>query len=115
MFGTILAKKRLLPFLDVISNPTSLFLPAALAEAGLEIAFKVGPSRTTLSGGGGRDICLYLPRQIALVSLPPRPNLAGEVEILVKWRWVGTTELISTAKTAGLHATTAKSAFLLKW
>ena len=30
----------------------SRFLPAALAEAGLEIAFKVGPSRTTLSGGG---------------------------------------------------------------
>ena len=48
------------------------------------------------------------------MSLPPRPNLAGEVEILVKWRWVGTTELISTAKTAGLHATTAKSAFFIE-
>ena len=48
------------------------FLPAALAEAGLEITFQVGPSRSTLSGGGGRDIC----------PSPP-PNLAGEVETFV--------------------------------
>ena len=77
--------------------PVFWYLPAALAEAGLEIAFKVRP---LIAGGGGSDTCP-----------PPLPNLAGEVETLVKWRWVGTTELISTAKTAGLHATTAKSAF----
>ena len=87
-----------------------LFLPAALAEAGLGIAFQVGHGQ--LSPAGEVDTFVhYLPRQIAQVSLPPPPNLAGDVETLVKWRWVGTTEIISTAKTAGLHATTAKSAF----
>ena len=74
------------------------FLPAALAEAGLEITFKVCNGQ--IVGGGGRDI-----------FPPPPPNLAGEVVTLVQWWWVGTTVLISTAKTTGLHATTAKSAF----
>ena len=45
-------------------------LPAALAEAGLEITFKVG--HKPIVGGGGRDICP-----------PPPPNLAGEVVTFV--------------------------------
>ena len=58
-----------------------VFLPAALAEAGLEIAFKVGPSvRPLIAGGGGRDICPCpppnLPGEVDICP-PPPPNLAG--------------------------------------
>ena len=44
----------------------SPFLPAALAEAGLEVIFQVRHGR--IVGGGGRDICKFL---------------AGEVETFV--------------------------------
>ena len=54
-------------------HPSVLFLLAALAEAGLEIAFKVGWSvGPKVLAGEVSDICP-----------PPPPNLAGEVETLV--------------------------------
>ena len=80
------------------------FLPAALAEAGLEITFKVG--HRPIVGGGGRDICP-----------PPPPNLAGEVVTFVHLPcliWRGRLETLVHRRQdhwVALHATTAKTTF----
>ena len=63
---------------------SSYFLRAASAEAGLELTIKV------------RD-------ELRQVSLPPQPNMAGEIVTLVRWRWVGTTVLLSNTETTRLH------------
>ena len=52
------------------------FLPAALAEAGLEITFKVG--HKPIVGGGGSDICKLLAGEVQTFLY-----LAGEVVTFV--------------------------------
>ena len=58
------------PLTDLhLANVPNGFLPAALAEAGLEITFKVGPK--------------VLAEEVSDICPPPPPNLAEEVETLV--------------------------------
>ena len=60
------------PFFVRIPFLRLYFLPAALAEAGLEITFKV--CHGWIVGGGGKDICKFLAGEVETFV-----NLAGEV------------------------------------